>query len=175
MLNFNGRNIMDRCYFHILGYNGFLKVLQTGYLQTFVENQSEIQEVIKQIPDGDGGYFEVKSKIPIWIKSRTESKYYLAEAVNGACALVKDYIYANRQSPAPIVWHFANNNYEKNESCRISFEINKLKQITSIDGNVLFIHVHRETGSSSYFAKSSEMSKNCSQFPLAAKLIYVFI
>lgn len=83
--------------------------------------------------------------------------------------------YANRQSPAPIIWHFANNNNEKNKSCRISFEINKLKQITSIDGNVLFIHVHRETCSSSYFAKSSEMSKNCSQFPLAAKLIYKYL
>ena len=53
---------MNRCYIHILGYNGSLKFLRTEYLQTFEESQLEIQEVIKQLPDEDGGYFEVKSK-----------------------------------------------------------------------------------------------------------------
>lgn len=174
MIDFNGKTTMNRCYFHILGYNGSIKVLQTGYLQTFEESIFEAQEVIKQVPNGDGGYLEINSKIPIWIKPHIESKHYLAESIRGASIFIKEYIQANPQTPAPILWHFGNS-INEHELTKITPEIERLKQITSRDGGVLFVHVYKDSCAHSPFVRVNSISKYCSKLPLSVELIYKYL
>lgn len=177
MIDFNGRTTANRCYFHILGYNGSLKVLQTGYLQTFEENPREILEHTKQVPDGEGGYLEVLCKTPIWVKPQAKSKDSFVEAIRGAGIFIKEYIQANPQSPAPIVWHFANDDKKEKEYklSKIDVEIARLKQITSRDGGVLFVHVNVDSCAPSHLANVTSLSKYCSNLPLCVSLIYKYL
>jgi len=82
MLDFNGENTISRCYFHILGYNGSLKVLSTGYLQKLEENPLRLQKNTKQVPDGEGGFSTIECKMPIGVEPKLESHQYLTEAIN---------------------------------------------------------------------------------------------
>ena len=137
--NFYGKMPDPRLYIHIIGYNGSLKVMASGDLEQLECKPLRTDEVTKKVPDGAGGLVEIKSRMPVWIEPRSgKDKSMLAEAIRGIEIFINEYIKANPKSPAPIVWNIMSDEVEKTDINKIIEEVEKLKQIVSNDGNVLF-------------------------------------
>lgn len=172
LLNYVGRDVVSRCYIHIISYNKNVKRIASGYLMQYNLNPLRIDEVTKKVPDGAGELVEIKSKMPVWIEPKTErGEYCFKEAVNGVKIFIKEWISANPQTPAPIVWNFAGIESVHHHDL-ISIEI--LKEMYSRDGNLLFINVSKKDNDS-LFCHSAQISTHCSKLPTTEDLLRRFL
>lgn len=167
--NYVGSDVISRCYIHIISYNGDVKRIVSGDLMQYELNPLRIDEQTVKVPDGAGGLVEIKSKMPVWIEPRTKrERYSFKEAVNGIKIFVKEWILANPQTPAPIVWNFADIGSINHNDL---IEIDKLKEIYTRDGKLLFINVSKNVENNSLFCHSVQISKHCSKLPTVEDLL----
>ena len=163
-LNWAGREVVSRCYIHILSYNGCIKRIASGDLSWYDLNPLRVEDLSKQVPDGDGGLVELKFKRSIWIPpQKSEIKQYnFSKVVEGIACFVKEWILANPQTPAPIVWNFADIESIGHSDWQY---IDRLKDISTRDGNLLFINVSKKSENISLFDTSTPIAKHCSKLP----------
>lgn len=166
---YNGREVVSRCYIIIISYNGHIKRIASGYLSWYYLNPLRVEDVSKQVPDGDGGFVEIKCKQPIWLVPQAKSKQYnFKKVVEGIAIFVKEWILANPQTPAPIVWNFAD--IESIDHCDWQY-LDRLKEISARDGKLLFINVSKKSGDNSLFDTSTPIAKLCSKLPTTEHLL----
>ena len=56
--------IKNRCYIHLIGYNGSVKVIKSGHLEEFHDNPLRIEAAKRFVSDGEGGRIECESVNP---------------------------------------------------------------------------------------------------------------
>lgn len=142
--NFNGKEPVDRCYLHVLGINGIVHRLISGYLSDLEKNTLEIIKATRQInEDLNLGISQIQYNEPIWCRKceiRREKKF--VEALKSIGVFIKEWIIGNPNSPAPVIWYVCS---EKIDNIKVGSEVqkavNEIKEIECKDGNVLFVNV----------------------------------
>ena len=59
------------CYITVLGYASQVKVLCEGWLPDLCESPKRIEQIVRKVPDGEGGLMDIEEQIPVWIDSET--------------------------------------------------------------------------------------------------------
>jgi hypothetical protein len=136
-----------RDYFHIavIGYgsdvgsasfligDGFVKI---SWLTSHV---LKIEEREVRQSDGSGQYFNVRAKYPIWFEPQAYSDTPMCAALGLAIDLVEKWVKTNEQSFPPIVINITDG--ESTDGDPRDFA-NRLRSLSTIDGNVLFLNCH---------------------------------
>ena len=132
--NFDGEAPKNRCYISVIGYNHHAKVLCSGWLKDLDASPLRINTLIKKVPNGTGDIVEVEVKQPLWVESETNVQSFdsYVDAINIAISLAR--LWADDQLVAPIVIDISN----KCHTSSAMTEIEQLKAISTVDGNVLF-------------------------------------
>lgn len=132
--NFEDDAPKNRYYISVIGYNHHAKVLCSGWLKDLDASPLRINTLIKKVPDGIGGIVEVEVKQPLWVESETNLQSFdsYIDAIKFAISLAS--LWADDQLLAPIVIDISN----KCHTSSAMTEIEQLKAISTVDGNVLF-------------------------------------
>lgn len=68
-----GEKVKNRCYIAVIGYGKATKPLVGGYPSKLHLQVKRIDKLIKKIPDGAGGFHEIKISLPIWIEPEADN------------------------------------------------------------------------------------------------------
>ena len=137
-VNLNGSRVYNKCYIHVLGYNGSVKLIRSGHLEDFESHPLRVVEQEKSICDGSGGVLTVKCKIPIWAEPyNIRLNSCLLDAIEGARHFINETLEFNRNIPAPVVFNISK---EFSADSKLTRAINQLKEIKIYDGSLLFVN-----------------------------------
>ncbi len=141
--NYIGKGAVDRCYIHVIGINGVVHRLFSGYLSDLEDNPIEILETVKKVPDSNGRFVEINCKVPIWCKRyEVRKEKRLLEALKSIIVFLNEWILGNPNSPIPVVWYVSSELVENfNVSSEIKNAINDIKAMKCKDGKVLYCNV----------------------------------
>ncbi len=141
--SYDGAKAKNRCYIHVVGYNGIIHRLASGYINDLYDNPLEINDVVKNVSDGEGGYVQINCRVPIWCTCQGVNKEKkLLESLKSIKEFLKEWIKYNPDSPAPIVCNICSETIDSFEATlEVINAINDIKAIESKDGKVLFINV----------------------------------
>lgn len=143
--NFNGKEPLDRCYIHVIGINGVVHRLTSGYLSDLEAKPLEIirPTQIRICEDPKVGISQIPLHKPIWCKKceiRKEKK--LLETLKSIIVFLKEWMLGNPDSPVPVVWYVSSELIENFKvSSEIENAINDIKAIQCKDGKVLYCNV----------------------------------
>lgn len=138
----NGRALKDTCYIHVIGYNGSVKRLMSGYLKDLSDNPVTIIREKKEIAL-NGQNIIVEMWRPIWCKKAADKgTSYLISALVSIKSFLKAWIDNNPHTPTPVVWNICSTDIEnKGDSWELLNAINGIKELTCNDGHILYVNV----------------------------------
>ena len=169
-VNFNGSRVYNKCYIHVLGYNGSVKLIRSGHLEDFESHPLRVIEQEKSICDGCGGVLTVKCKIPVWAEPyNIRLNSCLLDAIDGARHFINETLEFNRDVPAPIVFNISK---ECSVDSKLTHAINKLKEIKVHDGSLLFVNGGVVESEESIFKEDGELCELTSKVPKSANFLY---
>lgn len=144
--NFNGKDVINRCYIHVIGINGAVHRIASGYLSDLENNPIEIIRPTR-ICLFEDGISQIQVNKPIWCKRcETRQEKKMLEALKSIVPFLREWMLGNPDSPVPIVWYVSSELIENfNYSSKIKKAINDIKAINCKDGNVLFCNVFSST------------------------------
>jgi serine/threonine protein kinase len=96
-----------------------------------------IEEREKEMPDGAGGIMKQTVKFPVWFDSVARNGTPLDEALDMTYDIVTDWIRTHKNSYPPTVINITDG---ETPDCRTEAE--KIKSLTTSDGNVLLFNCH---------------------------------
>ena len=169
-INFNGAQVYNKCYIHILGYNGYVKLLRSGNLEDFACHPLRVLDQERLINDGAGGVIKINCKKPIWVDPYCcRQKSCLLDAIEGTRNFINQTIEFHREVPAPIVFNISK---ECSADSKLTDAINRLKDIKVHDGSLLFVNGGAVESKESIFKEEGELCKLTSQVPKSADFLY---
>lgn len=159
--NFDGIAPKDRCYVAVIGYDADVHLLASGYLKQLESSPKRIASVTKKVSNGEGGYIEVETKMPIWIEPIYEDRCTnMMGAFTVANDLISKWIKDNPNYPAPVIINISDGlPYDGREVEECMYEtiniVNKLKEQRTDDGQVQIFNAMIGEGNKVIFPKSS--------------------
>lgn len=69
--NINELRVKNCCYITVLGYASQVKVLCEGWLPDLCKSPKRIEQIVRKVPDGEGGLMDIEERISVWIDSET--------------------------------------------------------------------------------------------------------
>lgn len=162
-----GHEIKRRCYIHIIGYNGIIKKLLSGYLPNIGDHPLELIEKREKKSDGEGGFIDIHVKIPIWCKPRIiHEESRLINVLDSIQVFLKEWILANPHSPAPVVYNICSEVIDNiNASAGLSNAIDRVKSLQCRDGEVLFVNVFASKDNNMLLNNDHLLAKLASNMP----------
>ena len=172
-LNF-ANPIKNRCYIHLIGYNGSVKVIKSGHLEEFYYNPLRIEDAKRFISDGEGGRIEVQIRKSIWVNPYiVKQKSKLTAAIEAARDFItKEFIDFRYTMPAPVVFNIFK---EVTEDPGLTMAIRQLTEIKVHDGGLLFVNGRWSASKEIFLGSNDYMSSLSSKFPKSADFLYRFI
>ena len=146
MINWSGEAPKNRCFISVIGYNHNVKELCSGWLKDLETSPLRSETLKKNVPDGAGGIVEVEFKQPVWVVPVANNPIVedYVNAIDFTKELINEWVKKEKLSPIVLDCStkcYANNSME---------EIKQLKQISSIDGPVLFFGSYSEINNVSH-------------------------
>lgn len=143
-----GDDVRDYYHVGVIGYGEKVGSIFAGELagkgnliplSLMNNNPSRIEEKIVKVDDGAGGIIEQKTKFPVWFDSIAASGTPMCEAIFYAQTILEDWINQHPNSFPPIVINITDGESTDGDP---SLAAEKLKQISTSDGNVLLFNAH---------------------------------
>lgn len=141
-LNFDGNAPKNRCFISVIGYKQNVKELCSGWLKDLdaspLSYQTYKKKLIVEAPDGVGGFFkkeeEIVMKLPVWIETSSKQPSFISYADSIKLAIELACLWSEDNVMSPIVIDIS----KECHANQATKEIEKLKSITTVDGNMLF-------------------------------------
>ena len=109
-------------------------------ISELASNPLRVEERLKRIDDGAGGFIEQSVKFPIWFEPVAYGRTFMGHAIEMCSTFLSDFIGAHPDCYPPIVINITDGAYDP-ESNPVE-PAKSLREIASSDGNVLFFNVH---------------------------------
>ena len=172
-LNFTNP-IKNRCYIHLIGYNGSVKVIKSGHLEEFHNNPIRIEEAKRFVSDGEGGRVEMRIRKSIWVDPYiVKQKSKLSAAIVAAHDFItKEFVGFRYTMPAPVVFNIFK---EVTEDPGLTMAIRQLTEIKVQDGELLFVNGRWSASKEILLGSNDYMSSLSSKFPKSVDFLYRFI
>lgn len=160
--NHNGKEVRNRCFVMVIGYDSKATKLASGFLQKLKDNPIRVDEVTKQVSDGAGGLVPIKVKMPIWVEPIPEDRD-LPTNMKAAFELVQKtiekWVADKPDNPAPIIINISDGKpyYKTDEEACVTETkevANAIKAITTEDGPVQIFNAMLREGPKVIFPSS---------------------
>ena len=164
----------NRCYIHLIGYNGSVKVIKSGHLEEFHANPLRIEDAKRFVSDGEGGRIEMPIHKSIWVDPYTvKQKSKLSAAIVAAHDFItKEFVGFRYTMPAPVVFNIFK---EVTEDPGLTIAIRQLTEIKVQDGELLFVNGRWSASKEIFLGSNDYMSSLSSKFPKSVDFLYHFI
>ncbi len=103
------------------------------------ERPRRIEERLKKVPDGQGGFREQRAKRPVWFDPRAKNGTPMCQALDLAAQMVRPWIGLHPQSFPPIVLNVTDGEATDGEPLRYA---QQLRSFATEDGEVLLFNIH---------------------------------
>lgn len=114
-------------------------------ISQIANNPARIEERTKKVPDGAGGLVDMTVKFPIWFDSKASGGTPMKEAFKKAHSLLVSWLEQHQNCFPPVVIHITDGESTDGDP---SVEMESIKNMASLDGNVILFNVHASAKSS---------------------------
>ena len=144
--NYDGDSPKNRCFIVVIGFNQNVKELCSGWLKDLDASPLRYEMLKEKTLDGVGGMVEVEVKRPVWVESASNQLRNIDYKNSIKLAIELAHSWLDNHVISPIV-------IDISRECHASSafkEIEQLKEISTLNGNVLFF------GSYSHYTDTPE-------------------
>ncbi|RRJ95810.1 VWA domain-containing protein [Opitutaceae bacterium TAV4] len=127
--------------------SGFSGALESGILQpvsSIEANPLRIEDRVKTVPDGAGGFIEQPFKFPVWFDPISNGGTPTAEAFKMAAEVLVEWCDAHPASYPPTVIHVTDGQFTSEDPKPIA---DAIRQISTNDGTALLFNLHVDSRS----------------------------
>lgn len=103
------------------------------------ERPLRLDERLKQVPDGNGGFVERRIKVPVWFDPQAKNGTPMCQALDQAAVMVRRWIDVHPHGFPPIVVNITDGEATDGDPLRYA---QALKMYATDDGEVLLFNVH---------------------------------
>ncbi len=159
--NFDGKEPKDRCYIAVIGYDNEVTLLTSGYLKELEKSPKRIASVKKKVSNGNGGFIEIDTKMPIWVEPINEDRCTnMMGAFDMAKDIVSNWIEDKPNFPAPVIINISDGlpyDGREIEECMLDTKdiVNKIKKLNTLDGKIQIFNAMIGEGNKIVFPKSA--------------------
>jgi hypothetical protein len=155
-----GSVIKDRIYVSVIGYglsvgSAFLGVLSGKNnikISEINTHPIEIQKRIDQKTDGTGKSVDSEVLFPVWIKPKYGGSTPMSKAFSEGLEIAQDWVVNHPNSYPPIIVNITDGEYDSSPAD----EVNKIKKLSTLDGNVLVFNINIENKDEEIFCPNSK-------------------
>jgi len=148
--NAAGETVKNRVFISIIGYGGKgVRDIRSGYLTTYADAPLRIENTIKRVSDGEGGFFDMNIDTPIFIDAEAQGVTPMAGAFAFAEQLIESWINVKNDNPVPVIINVTDGKPENGKPSMNDTELastiataNSILSIETLDGNPLIFNVH---------------------------------
>lgn len=148
--NAAGEHVKDRVFVSLIGYGGnSVKDLRSGYLSSYADNPLRVEEIKKQVSDGEGGIIEMTIEVPIFLEPSATGITPMAEAFSFAEQLIDKWIETKKNCPVPVIINVSdgkpdggNPEASQREMIQTLDTAARIMNIETTDGHPLIFNVH---------------------------------
>ena len=154
------QNLVLRCakedgvrdYFHVgvLGYGDRVQPLVRPAEETddhaglipishLAERPLRMEERLKRVPDGKGGFAERRAKVPVWFEPHAKNGTPMCQALDEAAQTVRRWIDRHPHGFPPVVVNVTDGEATDGEPLRYA---RRLRSFATDDGDVILFNVH---------------------------------
>jgi hypothetical protein len=146
--------VRDYYYVGVIGYgdrgaspafSGSLGNKDLVPISEIANNPARIEERTKKVPDGAGGLVDMTIKFPIWFDPKASGGTPMKEAFKKAQSMLISWLEQHQSCFPPVVIHITDGESTDGDP---SSEMESIKNMSSIDGNIILFNVHASAKSS---------------------------
>lgn len=108
-------------------------------LSHLAERPLRLEERLKKVPDGNGGFVERRVKFPVWFDPHAKNGTPMCQALDLAASMVRAWIDLHPRSFPPIVINITDGEATDGDPLRYA---QQLRSFATDDGEVLLFNVH---------------------------------
>lgn len=117
-------------------YDDYAGLIPISHL---AERPKRMEERLKKVPDGDGGFKEQRTKFPVWFDPHAKNGTPMCQALDLAAQTVRRWIDLYPHSYPPIVLNITDGEATDGEPLRYA---QQLRSFATDDGDVLLFNIH---------------------------------
>lgn len=146
--------VRDYYYVSVIGYgdsgasaafSGSLAGKDLISISEIANNPTRIEERTKKVPDGAGGLVDMTVKFPIWFDPKASGGTPMKDAFKKAQSVLISWLEQHPGCFPPVVIHITDGESTDGDP---STEMESIKNMASMDGNVILFNVHASAKSS---------------------------
>lgn len=154
--NAAGESVKNRVFISLIGYGGNneIKNLRSDYLSNYAEKPLRIENLIKKVSDGEGGFIEMDIEVPIFLEPEASGVTPMSGAFGLAYKLIQGWITKKNDNPVPVIINVSDGKPEAGEEELNKIEVEKtistardIMKLETLDGYPLIFNVHIAKGS----------------------------
>ena len=108
-------------------------------VSALAERPLRIEERLKQVPGGDGGSVEQRTKVPVWFDPEARNGTPMCQALDYATQVVRQWVDLHPRSYPPIVINVTDGEATDGDPLRFA---QTLREYGTADGETLLLNVH---------------------------------
>ena len=108
-------------------------------VSALAERPLRLEERIKRVADGDGGFVEQRARAPVWFDPEARNGTPMCQALDYATQLVRRWVNAHPRSFPPIVLNITDGEATDGDPLRFA---QTLREYGTEDGETLLLNVH---------------------------------
>lgn len=153
--NAAGESVKNRVFISLIGYGGnnSIKNLRSDYLSNYAEKPLRIENFVKKVSDGDGGFIEMDIEMPIFLEPEAFGVTPMSGAFELAYKLIQGWITKKNDNPVPVIINVSDGKPEAGEEELNKIEVKKtistatdIMKLETLDGYPLIFNVHIAKG-----------------------------
>ncbi|NMB54406.1 MAG: VWA domain-containing protein [Leptolinea sp.] len=131
----------------VIGYGSEIRSILPGadddthlaWINDVYQNPLRIEDRIRQEPDGDGGFIDIKVKFPVWVEPYSRGNTPMRQVLEEAHRILSGWVEEHPDSYPPTVINLTDG--QSNDG-KVSTAAENLCSLATADGNVLLITLH---------------------------------
>lgn len=108
-------------------------------VSALAERPLRVEQRLKRIPDGDGGFTEQRTKVPVWFDPEARNGTPMCQALDYATQVVRQWVDFHSRSYPPIVINVTDGEATDGDPLRFA---QTLREYGTADGETLLLNVH---------------------------------
>ncbi len=168
----SGADVKNRSYIGVIGYGNGINPVTGGWVSEIAEKPIGINKHKQKVNDGAGGLVEIDIERPYWLRPVADNGTPMAAAFDKAYDIASPWAGNNAESFPPIVINITDgepNDFKNGNAPETEKAAQRLKQISSSDGQLLLFNVHVTGGQGAAILLPSDENELSNPF---AKLLF---